>query len=151
MPTGFVQRIRGKVALDSLFLAAKEVPTLITFAIAQNATQYATEVKIQCANKDGIAITGIHQLVIWLSDDAAGLGVTATDPFGAVAAKAASGTILGTLTAKKSFAVTTLADGSFTLQIIDDATPVFLYVAAAVPATGLACVSRKTVAGDYKP
>jgi len=56
-----------------------------------------------------------------------------------------------TATAKKVFKVVTLATGKFTLQIIDDVTPILLYVAGAIPGMGKIQVSRKTVAGDYKP
>jgi len=149
--TGLVKRNRGKHAYDSLFLNGLEIPCELSFSIAQNATQFGTEVEISVCNKDGIVIPGVHTLDVYLSDTVNGVGVTAVDPFGAVTAKAASGTVLGILTAKKAFRVTTLATGKFTLQIIDDVTPVFLYVAASIPSLGLVQVSRKTVAGDYKP
>jgi len=149
--TGFGSRKRTTDVFPSLVVGGHVVPTMLTFTFAQNATQYGTECEIAVCNKEGQVIPGIHMVDIYLTDSATGEGVTAVDPTGAVTAKAASGTILQTATAKKVFKVATLATGKFTLQIIDDATPVLLYVAGAVPGIGKIQVSRKTVAGDYKP
>ena len=149
--TGFGSRRRTTDVISSLAVGGHTIPTLLTFAIAQNATQYGTEVEIAVCNKDGQVVPGNHMLDVYLTDSATGEGVTAVDPTGAVGVKAASGSILATVTAKKLFKVVTLPTGKFTLTIVDDAAPVFLYVAAAIPGIGKINVSRKTVAGDYKP
>jgi hypothetical protein len=124
---------------------------LLSFTFAQAATQYQTEVEIAVLNKDGQVIPGTHVLDVYLTDDVGGVGLTATGPSGAVVAKAASGTVLGILTAAKAFRAVTLATGKLTMTIQDDITPVLLYVAASIPGIGKVQVSRKTVAGDYKP
>lgn len=149
--TGFGSRKRTTDVLSGLVVGGHTVPTLLTFTFAKNATQYGTECEISVCNKDGQVIPGIHMLDVYLTNSATGEGVTATDPASTVTAKAASGTILQTATAKKVFKVATLSTGKFTLQILDDATPVLLYVAAAIPGIGKIQVSRKTVAEDYKP
>lgn len=149
--TGFGSRRRTTDIQASMIIGGHTIPTLLTFAIAQNATQFGTEIEIAVCNKEGQVIPGNHMLDVYLSDSATGEGVTAVDPTGAVSVKAASGSILATVTAKKLFKVVTLATGKFTLTIVDDAAPVFLYVAAAIPGIGKIQVSRKTVAGDYKP
>lgn len=150
--TGFVKRYLGTVAMKGLFVGNRiNVPTQILFTVAQNATQYGTEIQAQVCDAEGNIIPGVWALDFWLSDVATGLGLIATDPFGAITAKADSGVLLGALTANKAFRCITAADGTFTLQIIDDATPVLLYAAASLPSFGVVGVSRKTVAGDYKP
>jgi len=149
--TGFGSKRRTTEAIASLVVGGHTVPTLLTFTFAQNATQYGTECEVAVCNKDGQVIPSIHMLDLYLTDSATGEGVTAVDPTGAVAAKAASGTIIQTATAKKLFKAVTLSTGKFTLQIVDDAAPILLYVAAAIPGIGKVQVSRKTVAGDYKP
>jgi hypothetical protein len=149
--TGFGSKRRTTDVMNGLILGGHHLPTSLTFTFAQNTTQYGTECEIAVCNKDDQVIPGIHMLDLYLTDSATGEGVTAIDPTGAVTAKAASGTVIQIATAKKVFKAVTLATGKFTLQIIDDATPIFLYVAAAIPGIGKVRVSRKTVAGDYKP
>jgi len=150
--TGFVnKRSNGAQVFKDINVNGRNVPSSLSFAIAQNATQYGTEIEVSVCNSAGNVIPGPHVLDVWLSDAATGIGLTATDPFGAITAKANAGTILGALTANKAFRVLTTAAGTFTLQVIDDATPVLLYMAASLPSFGCMAVSRKTVAGDYKP
>jgi hypothetical protein len=149
--TGFGSRNRTTQIMTGLVVGTHTIPTLLTFAFAQAAAQYQTEVEISVCNKEGQVIPGTHVLDVYLSDDVAGAGVSAVGPSGAVAAKAASGTVLGILTAAKAFRAVTLATGKLTMTIQDDVTPVLLYVAATIPGIGKVQVSRKTVAGDYKP
>lgn len=145
--TGFVIRERGRAAFAALFLAGKELVSNLAFTIAAGAANVST-IKIQAVNKDGVAIAGVFNLRVWLSDAATGVGLCAATATGTVQAKAASGTVNGALTAKKALDVTTLADGSFTLEITD-AGKSLVYIAASNPNTGQAVVSRKLVVGDY--
>lgn len=144
--TGFTKRGRGKEVIDALILGGNHVPTDLTFSIAAAAST-VSEVTIKVVNKDGYTIPGVHVLNVWLSDAATGVGLTGTTASGTVQAKAASGTVHGALTTKKAMTVSTLADGSFVLEITDNAKTGF-YVAAS---TGVvpAQVSRAMVAGDY--
>jgi|SRR6185369_2319454 len=144
---GFTIRERGRAAFGALFLAGKEIPSNIIYTITAGAANICN-VKLQMSNKDGNPIAGLFNLALWLSDDAAGAGLCAATATGTVQAKAASGTVLGAMTAKKSMDITTLVDGSFTLEITDTAKSL-VYIAANVPATGLAVVSRKLVTPDY--
>jgi hypothetical protein len=106
------------------------------------------EVTLQVKKADGTAATGPFNLDVWLSDAATGVGLTATTASGAVAAKASSGTDLGTLTTKKALRVQTLANGSYILSITDTSKTGF-YVCAAVPGTGKPSVSSQLVTGNY--
>lgn len=149
--TGFGGRHRTTDVCAGMVLGGHTLSTFLTFTFAQAAAQYQTEVEIAVCNKDGQVIPGMHVLDVYLSDDAAGVGLCAVGPSGAVAAKTASGTVLGILTAAKAFRAVTLSTGKLTMTIQDDVTPVLLYVAASIPTVGRIQVSRKTVAGDYKP
>jgi hypothetical protein len=149
--TGFLGRSRGTEVFKGLVIGSHTIPTTMTFTFAQASVQYQTEVEIAVCNFDGQVIPGVHVLDVYISDDAGGVGLCAVGPSGAVAPKAANGTLLGALTAAKALRVVTLATGKCVIQIQDDVTPVFLYVAAFLPGIGKIQVSRKTVAGDYKP
>lgn len=149
--TGFTRKGFGAELFQGINLAGRNLPAKVTFTFAQNATQYGTECEIAVCDSDGKPIPAVHHLDVYLTDSAVGAGVTGTDPNGTVTAKTSSGVLIATHTAKKTFRVQTLATGKFTLQILDDATPVLLYVAAVVAPGSQIWVSRKTVAGDYKP
>lgn len=146
---GFIQKFRGTSLMDALFVGGKEIPTLCTFSIAQASTQYYSAVTVYVCNKEGVPVNKTCVVDIWISDAATGIGVVATGP--ATSVTVTVGASLGSLTANKAFRVVTDATGKATIQLADDATPVLLYVAASIPGSGQVSVSRKTVAGDYKP
>ncbi len=105
-----------------------------------------SNVTIQAKDAEGASLAGVHLLTVWLSDASTGLGLTGTSASGTVTAKAASGAVFGTLTAKKALVVQTLADGSFVLEITDTAKTGF-YVCAQ---SGLKkSISSALVAGNY--
>jgi hypothetical protein len=145
--TGFTIRERGRAAFSALFLASKELVAGLTFTITAGAAN-VSNIKIQATNKDGNPITGVFNFKVWLSDGIDGIGLCAATATGTVQNKAASGTVLGALTAKKAIDVTTLADGSFTLEITDTAKSL-VYVAASNPTIGITAVSRKLITADF--
>jgi hypothetical protein len=150
--TGFVQRWRGAIAADELKLGkAPMIPTQLLFSYAQSATQYGAEVQVQVCDSDGNIIPGAWAMDVWLSDNADGSTLAAAAPNTSAGVKAANGLSLGALTANKAFRIITKSDGTATIALLDDATPVLLYVGASLPSLGIIAVSRKTVAGDYKP
>jgi len=136
-------------ALHRLFegLGLKSLPVGASFTPAA-AGANVSEVTIQVTDDEGLALAGVFGLDVWLSDAADGEGLTGTTASGTVTAKSASGTVLGTYTAKKALRVQTKDDGTFILEITDTSKTGF-YVAAAVPATGAAAVSRQLVSADY--
>lgn len=83
------------------------------------------EVTIQAKDANGDNVAHVVPLYVWLSDAATGEGLTGTAASGAVAAKAASGTDLSVLVAKKALLVQTKADGSYVLSITDSAKTAF--------------------------
>lgn len=119
----------------------------ITFAAASAA---ANVCEVTCTVKDaaGVAIAGVFELDMWLSDAATGAGITGTTASGTVTAKAASGVVMDTYTAKKSLRVQTLATGIFILEITDTAKTAF-YVAAEIPGTNATGISAVLATDDY--
>lgn len=86
-------------------------------------------------------------LLVWLSDSATGEGLTGTAASGTVQAKAANGTVLGALTAKKCLVVQTKADGNFVLEITDTAKTAFVVCVSTLMGELLTQVTLETA--DY--
>lgn len=127
--------------------AAGGTGTSVSFAPAAGGANVC-EVTLTVFDGAGVAVAAVHNLEVWLSDAATGAGLTGTTASGTVTAKAASGVVLVTHTAKKLLYVQTLADGTFILEITDSAKTGF-YVAATVPLSGKAAVSAQLVTGNY--
>ena len=118
-----------------------------TFTFAAGAANVA-EVAIALVDGAGVVVAQPQLFDVWLSDAATGLGLTTTSASGTVTAKAASGAVVGTLTAKKALVVQPLATGIFTLEITDTSKTTF-YVAIQSRFTGQVTVSRIMATGDY--
>lgn len=123
------------------------IGTTITFAITA-AGANVSEVTVTVKDGAGSTVAGVHHFDIYLTDSATGAGLTGTTASGTVTAKAASGVVLSTYTAKKALRVQTLATGVFVLEITDTAKSGF-FVAAVVPVTGRVVVSAQLVTGSY--
>lgn len=119
----------------------------LAFSVAAGASN-VSEVTITVKDGAGATVAGVYNLDVWLSDAAAGAGLTGTTASGAVAAKAASGVDLLAYTAKKAIRVQTLATGVYILSITDTAKTGF-YICGQAPGTGRAVVSAQLVAGSY--
>lgn len=126
-------------------LATTGLPVAVTFAAAAGGANVA-EVTATVKDAAGNTLAGVHNLDLWLSDAATGAGLTGTSASGNVEAKAASGTVFGTLTAKKALRVQTKADGTFVLSITDTAKTGF-YPAASIG--GRTSVGAQLVAANY--
>ena len=128
-------------------LAAIGTPVNFTFAAAAGASNVA-EVTITPRDAVGAALAGVRTLEVWLSDDAAGAGLTGTTASGTVIAKSGEGTLLTAFTAKKHLSVQTKAAGTSVLQITDTAKTGF-FVCVRNPSTGLVSVSDPLVTANY--
>lgn len=137
----------GVTATTAELNLTDSMPANITFAAAAGG---ANVCEVTCTVKDaaGATIAGVFNFDIWLSDVSSGAGLTGTTASGTVTAKAASGAVIGTYTAKKALRVQTLATGIFILEITDTAKTGF-YVAAQVPSTGATVVSAQLTSGNY--
>lgn len=128
----------------SLVAGAAASLTLSPAAAGANVSEVTLTVK----DAAGAAIAGVFIFDVWLSDAATGAGLTAVTSSGTVTAKAASGVVLSTYTAKKALRVQTLATGVFILEITDSAKTGF-YVCATLPSTGVTKVSSQLVTASY--
>ena len=123
------------------------LPASVTFTYAAGASNVA-EVTLQAKNAAGTNMARACLLMVWLSDSSAGTGLTGTAASGAVAAKAASGTDMGILTAKKCWIVQTKTDGTYVLSITDTGKTTY-YVCVAPLRGGAPSISRILATGDY--
>jgi hypothetical protein len=104
-------------------------------AIASFSITYAAgaanvaEATITLKDAAGSTIAAARPFLVWLSDAATGVSPSGATTSGTVQAKSASGTVMGTLTAKQSLIVQSLATGVFILEITDTAKTKF-YVCA---------------------
>lgn len=153
LKTGFTVRNRGRAAFSALWLAGKQVPANILFTIAQGATAGICNVTLQIGDKYGNPIANSdlsrNSFLVYLSDNAAGQGITALAPGTGIAA-GANGAILYAPLASKAVQVVADQNGTFQLAITDAAKTFLVYVCYVNPITGNVFASRKLVAGDYK-
>jgi hypothetical protein len=132
--------LSGKLTTGSVVF-----PEYLTLAAAAGGAN-VSEVTITVKDGAAATIAAVHRLTVWLSDAATCQGLTSTAASGTVQAKAASGTDLAALTAKKALNVLTLATGVYVLEITDSAKTGF-YVCAEV--NGKANASAQLVADNY--
>lgn len=137
--------ITGIVRLDGHATPSLEAAASLTMAAAAGAAN-VTEVTITVKDGSGNTIPAVHHLDVYLSDDADGEGLTAATATGTVQAKAASGTVLNAMVAKKALRVQTLKTGVFVLEITDTAKTAFNVVGVI---NGKAIVGETLAAADY--
>jgi hypothetical protein len=122
-------------------------PTDIAYSIAAGGTNVA-EVTMTVKNAAGTTLASVWTYRVWLSDSSTCAALTATTASGTVTAKAASGVVVSTSTAKKDLVISSLATGVFVLEITDSAKTGF-YVCSAIPGKGKADASAQLVTGSY--
>lgn len=137
----------GAGGKNALFVGGSNVPTYVSFEITAGGGD-ACEVKITFEDGKNQALAKPFLRLIHLSDNADGVGLTATSASGIVTAKTGEGEVFATVVAKKLLEVQTKADGTFTLEITDTAKTGF-YVCVQHPLTGEAIVSRQLLTADY--
>jgi hypothetical protein len=119
--------------------------TQVSWSYAAGASNVTT---ITASLLDGAntAVSDVQELLIWLSDDSGGDGLTATTASGAVSVT--TGTQLSALTAKKALLCLTDSNGQVVFTITDTAKTGF-YPCAKRPLTGRVDVGDQLVTGDY--
>lgn len=120
----------------------------VTISYAASGTTDGIEATFTVVDAAGTAIDAIHNLEVYISDDADGSGLTATAASGALTA--ATGTILTALTAKKHVIANTDANGVLTLLLVDSANTAGERFCVRNPLNGKIIVGDATVAGDYE-
>jgi len=116
-------------------------------AVAATDGSNATLVTLTIRNRIGRP-AGPHMFLLYLSDSATGVGVTATTASGAVTDKTAgtTGQVLSALIAKKALLVQNIADGTYQLSITDSAKTAFK---VCVEIDGVVYVPLTLAAGNY--
>jgi predicted RecA/RadA family phage recombinase len=135
----------GRVRLNEGALFDDGLPISVAMAAAAGAAN-VTEVTITVKDAANNTVAAVHHMDVWLSDDAAGEGLTGTTASGTVTNKAASGIVLSTYTAKKALRVQTLKTGVFVLEITDTAKTAFKVCASL---NGKAVVGLTLATGNY--
>lgn len=125
-----------------------DVAADVTIAYAASSTTDGIEATFTVVDGAAAAIDAIHNLEVWISDDADGSGLTATSASGALTA--AAGTILSAHTAKKHVSANTNASGVLTLLLVDSANTAGERFCVKHPVSGKIIVGDATVAGDYE-
>jgi hypothetical protein len=113
----------------------------VVINLAASATTDGCEATFQVTDSAGAAVAGVFAIEAWISESAAGAGLTADAASGALTAVSNKGTILTALTAKKHVSAVTNSAGLLTLLIVDSVNPTDQYFACKVPATGRVVVS----------
>lgn len=135
--------LNGANAYD---VAEKALAQQVTFAPAASTSNICL-VTIQVKDAKGVAIARNFELMVYLSDDSGGNGLTATTASGAVGAGSA-GTDLSAKVSKKAIDVLTDNTGKYVLSITDTGKTGF-YVCSMAPGTGNVQVSAQLVAANY--
>ncbi|WP_064033458.1 DUF2190 family protein [Methylosinus sp. R-45379] len=135
----------GYVRLNEVASAGVGEPVGVSMAAAAGGAN-VTEVTITAKDAAGNTVAAPYNFDLWLSDDAAGAGLTATTASGAVGAKTSSGADLAAYTAKKALRVQTLATGVYILSITDTAKTAFKVCAQI---GGRTIVGMTLAAGNY--
>lgn len=110
----------------------------VTIAIAAGATN-SFDATITVKDAKGNTVAAVHNLEVWISEAATGIGLTADSYSGAVTAS--TGAVLTALTAKKHLIVSTAATGIAVINAVDSAKPADQYVVVKNPIGGTVTVS----------
>lgn len=113
----------------------------VVITLAASATTDGCEAAYQVTDSAGSPVAGVFAIEAWISESAAGAGLTADSASGALTAVSNKGTILTALTAKKHVSAVTNSAGLLTLLIVDSVNPTDQYFACKAPATGRVVVS----------
>jgi hypothetical protein len=121
-------------------------PHYVTAVVATDGSN-ATLVTLTLKNNNGKPV-GPKSFLVYLSDSATGLGLTATTASGTVTDKTAgtTGQILSTFVAKKALMVQNIANGTYELSITDTSKTAFK---VCVEIDGIVYVPLTLAAGNY--
>ncbi len=106
------------------------IGTTATIVLAAGASA-AMDITITVKDGTGATVAAVHQLEVWMSEAATGIGLTGDAYSGDLVASV--GAIHSAHTAKKHWSVVTAATGIFTAALTDTAAPADQYVAMKAP------------------
>lgn len=121
------------------------VPQIVTFAYSSPGSNECA-VSVQVEDGQGNALASVYELLFYLSDSAAGAGLTATTASGGIAVT--TGTQLQAKVAAKALDTLTNASGVLVVTITDTANTDF-YPCVVCPGTGRLFVGPQLQSSNY--
>ena len=122
-------------------------PAQASVALSAGAATDEMDITITVQDAAGATIAAVHQLEVWITDDADALTLTGTAASGALTA--VDGGILSALTAKKHIICVTPATGIINLSLVDSANTAGEVVCVKLP-NGSISKSAASAATDYE-
>lgn len=116
-----------------------DIAATIDIALAASATTDGMDITITVQDAAGVAIDAVHELEVWVSEDAQGEGLTADSASGDLTW--GTGTELQEIVSKKHYKVLTDVNGVAVATLVDSANPTDQYIAVRHPVSGKVIVS----------
>lgn len=126
-----------------------EFATLEFGTIAEGATQYECNITATLKDSAGETITGIHSVLVFLSETATGAAITTAVPSTTFATESTYGNVLASIVTRAVIIFRTNASGVIQFSIVDSAKAAN-YVHAQVMGSARTSVSRVLATADYK-
>lgn len=103
----------------------------VTITLAASSTADGMDITVQVVDAADAPVEAVHALELWMSENAAGIGLTSATYSGDLTA--ADGEILSEQTAKKHWTVVTDGNGTFVATLVDTNNPADQFVAVRRP------------------
>lgn len=116
-----------------------DVCATVDIALAASATTDGMDITITVLDGAGTAIDVVHELEVWVSEDAQGEGLTADSASGDLTW--GTGTELQEIVSKKHYKVLTTVAGVAVATLVDSANPTDQYIAVRHPVSSKVIVS----------
>lgn len=125
--------------IQALELDGNEIPLSFTIALAASATTDGMDITVTAKDRNGNTLARAFAFHMFMSESAAGLGLTADTYSGDLTST--TGTTLGTLTSKKAWLLQTHTTGIWVGTLVDSANPTDQYVVVSHPVNGAMTIS----------
>lgn len=103
----------------------------VTISLAASVTTDGMDITVKVVDGYGKTVAAVHNLEMWMSEAATGLGITGDTYSGDLTV--GTGNILSAITAKKHWRIQTAATGIFVATLVASANPTDQYVAVKKP------------------
>jgi len=134
-----LSKMSGVTATASEINILDDICATVDIALAASVTTDGMDITITVKDAAGTAIDAVHELEVWISEDAQGEGLTADTYSGDVTW--GTGTELQEIVSKKHYKVLTNVSGVAVATAVASTNPADQYVAVKHPVTGKVIVS----------
>lgn len=107
------------------------IASTATIAIAASSTTDGMDITVTVKDADGVTVPDVFVLDLYMSEAATGIGITGDTYSGDLTA--GTGSVLGAVTAKKHWKITTAATGVFVGTLVASANPTDQYAVVKKP------------------